>query len=85
MTAIGERVHGASAQHWVDLLDAVGVPCGLVRTVQEALSDVTASARSGVPPLLNGRVRFEPPRLDEHGVTIREKQWSLFDMLPILE
>lgn len=85
VTAIGERVRGAPAQHWVDLLDAVGVPCGLVRTVQEALSDVTASARSGVPPLLNGRVRFEPPRLDEHGVTIREKQWSLFDMLPILE
>ncbi len=85
VVAFSERLCVESAQHWIGALDEVGVPCGLVRTVQEAVADVTASARTGVPPLLNGRVRFEPPQLDEHGVTIREKQWSLFDLLPILE
>ncbi|HEY0928749.1 MAG TPA: CoA transferase [Gemmatimonas sp.] len=85
VSAIAARVGEASAQQWVSRLDAVGVPCGLVREVHEALADVTASARTGVTPLLNGRVRFEPPLLDEHGVTIREKQWSSFDVVPILE
>jgi len=82
---IAQRVREAPAQQWIDRLDAVGVPCGLVRSVQEALHDVTGSARTGVSPILNGRVRFEPPLLDEHGVTIREKQWSSFDLVPIPE
>jgi len=85
VNAISEQVRVAPAQQWIDQLEAVGVPCGLVRGVHEALRDVTASARTGVPPVLNGLVRFEPPMLDEHGVTIREKQWSSFDLLPIPE
>lgn len=81
--AITERVRGESAAHWMHALEARGVPCGVVRTVAEALRDVSASARTGVPPLWNCRVRLAPPRLDEHGVSIRAKHWSSVDDLPI--
>ncbi len=75
------RMHPAA--HWLDRLEAAQVPCGVVRSVQESLADVSASARTGVPPLWNGRVRLEPPRLNEHGVSVREKYWSFGDDLPI--
>jgi crotonobetainyl-CoA:carnitine CoA-transferase CaiB-like acyl-CoA transferase len=80
------------AAYWMERLEAVGVPCGLVRNVQEALADsavrhsvdVSLLAQTGVLPLWNGIVRLPPPKLGEHSVTVREKQWSLFDNLPIL-
>jgi crotonobetainyl-CoA:carnitine CoA-transferase CaiB-like acyl-CoA transferase len=81
--AIAERVLTQPAAYWMERLDAARVPCGLVRSVREALADVSASAKSGPPPLWNGRVRLNPPRLDEHGVSIRAKQWSFADDLPI--
>ncbi len=81
---ISRRVGEASAQHWIMSLNAENVPYGLVRTVWQALGDVTASARAGVPPLWAGTVRHEPPLLDEHGVTIRENGWSSFDVVPRL-
>jgi crotonobetainyl-CoA:carnitine CoA-transferase CaiB-like acyl-CoA transferase len=75
------------ASHWIAQLDAAGVPCGVVRTVQESLAelgdDVSSAARTGVPPLWNGRVRLAPPRMDEHGVSVRAKHWSFADDLPI--
>jgi hypothetical protein len=68
------------------------VPCGVVREVHEALADsavrsgqdVSELAQTGISPLWNGIVRLRPPKLGEHSVTVREKQWSLFDNLPIL-
>lgn len=81
--AISARLLTAEAASWIAKLDAVGVPCGVVREVHEALQHVTASARTGMPPLWNGRVRYEPPMLGEHSVTVREKHWSIFDELPI--
>lgn len=76
-----------TAQEWIDRLDRVGVPCGLVRTVQEAVGEqleaaelsVTDAARVGLPPLWNGRVRLAPPMCGEHTVTVREKGWASFE------
>lgn len=85
VTRITAQLLTAESVEWIRRLDDAGVPCGLVREVHEALEHVTGSARTGLPPLWNGRVRFEPPQLGEHTVTIREKQWSFFDELPIPE
>jgi crotonobetainyl-CoA:carnitine CoA-transferase CaiB-like acyl-CoA transferase len=66
------------AQHWIDRLQSAGVPCGLVRTVAEALAVADASPLTGVPPSVPGSVRFPPPRLDEHGRSIRALGWRAF-------
>jgi crotonobetainyl-CoA:carnitine CoA-transferase CaiB-like acyl-CoA transferase len=75
------------AQVWIERLDAAGVPCGLVRTVQEAVAErlreehgsVTDAARVGMPPLWNGTVRLGPPDCGEHTVTVRENGWRSFE------
>lgn len=80
------------AAEWMARLETAGVPCGVVREVHEALADsavrsgqdVSELAQTGISPLWNGIVRLRPPKLGEHSVTVREKQWSLFDNLPIL-
>jgi crotonobetainyl-CoA:carnitine CoA-transferase CaiB-like acyl-CoA transferase len=71
-------VRGKNAQHWIDRLSAAGVPCGLVLTVAEALRGTGADARTGVPPSVPGSVRFPPPKLDEHGDSIRTLGWRAF-------
>lgn len=91
--AIAERLRERPAAEWIAALDAAGVPCGLVRGVLEALRDATSSSTSpapfaspltGVAPSVPGRVRFPPPRLDEHGAEIRRRRWKLFEELPSL-
>jgi crotonobetainyl-CoA:carnitine CoA-transferase CaiB-like acyl-CoA transferase len=92
VTAITQRLATQPASHWMARLEAAGVPCGVLREVHEALADsasranldVSVLAQTGVLPLWNGIVRLPPPKLGEHSVTVREKQWSLFDNLPIL-
>lgn len=84
VTALGERLRTQSAATWIARLEAAGVPCGLVRTVTEALSDVDASPVTGVAPATGGSIRYPSPNLDEHGEIIRQKHWSCFDHLPIL-
>ncbi|MFN8581698.1 MAG: CoA transferase [Gemmatimonadaceae bacterium] len=76
-----ERLSLQSASFWLRALDAAGVPCGVVRTVQEALRDVAASPQTGVAPAVRGTVRLTPPRLDEHGAKIRALGWRIFDVL----
>jgi crotonobetainyl-CoA:carnitine CoA-transferase CaiB-like acyl-CoA transferase len=76
--AIAERVRRAPAATWIAALERAGVPCGVVRSVREALADVDASPLSGVAPSVPGRVRFPPPRLDEHGSEIRRLGWGAF-------
>ena len=71
VSALSERVREMGAQHWIDRLQSAGVPCGLVRTVAEALALADASSRTGIPPSVPGTVRFPPPKLDEHGYSIR--------------
>ena len=78
VAAISERAREQNAQHWIDLLDSGNVPCGLVRTVKEALVDSGADAVTGVPSSVSGSVRTPPPRLDEHGDAIRALGWRAF-------
>ncbi len=83
VTAIAERIASEPAEACCRRLDAVGVPCGLVRSVSEALGQVGSSPVTGVAPIANGRVRYPSPRLNEHHKLIREHGWSSFDHLPI--
>ena len=74
--AVADRIRAKPASEWIDVLDLAGVPCGIVRSVLEALQDVEASALTGIAPSVPGTVRFPPPRLDEHGPEIRSKGWG---------
>lgn len=82
--AIADRVSLGTADSWVDRLQKVGVPCGVVRGVLEALGDVTASALTGIAPATGGRINRHPPGLNEHGEIIRKLHWSAFKEVPIL-
>ena len=73
------RIAERPAAHWIALLDAAGVPCGVVRTVLESLRDVECSAQTGVAPSVPGTVRMPPPGLDEHGAEVRARGWAAFD------
>jgi crotonobetainyl-CoA:carnitine CoA-transferase CaiB-like acyl-CoA transferase len=76
--AFEHRVSERTAVQWLGILGAAGVPCGLVKSVREALQDSGASAVTGVPPAVPGVLRFLPPRLDQHGEAIRRLGWSAF-------
>ena len=78
VSAIRARVATKPAAHWISLLERGGVPCGVVRSVLEALADVGASALTGVAPFEPARVRRAPPLLDEHGALVRERGWDAF-------
>jgi len=66
------------AAEWLDALERAQVPCGVVKSVLEALHDANSSALTGVAPSVPGTVRFPPPRLDEHGAEIRRQGWDVF-------
>lgn len=76
--SMAQKLATASAAHWLGVLQKVGVPCGVVRSVKDALSDVPSSPVTGVAPSVPGTVRRRPPRLDEHGLLIRRGGWSVF-------
>jgi crotonobetainyl-CoA:carnitine CoA-transferase CaiB-like acyl-CoA transferase len=78
IATMSARIAERTASHWISLLDAVGVPCGVVRTVLESLRDVECSAQTGIAPSVPGSVRMPPPGLDEHGASIRKLRWSAF-------
>ena len=88
VAAISATVAQRPAADWTAVLDGAGVPCGLVRGVQEALQSAIdtgdASPHTGIAPQGHGRVRYSPPQLNEHGALIRQKHWSAFDDVPIL-
>jgi crotonobetainyl-CoA:carnitine CoA-transferase CaiB-like acyl-CoA transferase len=75
---LAARVGEMGAQHWIDRLQSMSVPCGVVRTVAEAVEIGDADARTGVPPSVPGTVRTPPPGLDEHGDAIRTVGWRAF-------
>jgi len=75
---IESRVRTERAEAWLAALNAAGVPCGVVRTVQEALRDVPATPESGVAPSIPGSVRLHPPKLNEHGALIAAYGWDAF-------
>jgi crotonobetainyl-CoA:carnitine CoA-transferase CaiB-like acyl-CoA transferase len=78
-TEIAAALRQRPAAEWVALLDAAGVPCGVVRTVPEALVGSDASALTGMPPSVEGSTRRMPPLLGEHSRAVRERGWRVFD------
>ena len=78
VTTITNRLTTADTSHWLGALEKAGVPCGVVRSVREALAGYPASAVTGVAPSVPGTVRLRPPKLDEHGEEIRRNGWSAF-------
>lgn len=78
VAAVAERVATRSAAAWMRDLDAAGIPCGLVRSVLEAVRDAGASPLTGIPPAIPGTIRLPPPLLDEHGESIRADGWNAF-------
>ena len=84
VTAIAENLQAHPATFWMTRLTEAGVPCGLVRTVREALVNVEVSAKTGVAPATGGQLRYAPPVIDAHGELVRKFRWSAFDHVPIL-
>jgi crotonobetainyl-CoA:carnitine CoA-transferase CaiB-like acyl-CoA transferase len=78
ITALSRRLSTRPAAAWQRVLDAAGVPNGIVKSVLEALRDVDASPLTGVAPSTGGTIRRPPPRLDEHGAAIRRLGWNVF-------
>ena len=78
VSTLADRIREREAAHWVEQLTAAQVPCGLVRTVKEALADLDASPLTGIAPSVPGRGQVPPPRLDEQGAAIRAKGWRAF-------
>lgn len=76
--AIAAQVRGRAAAEVMQALDAVGVPCGVVKPVLEALRAVEGSALTGVAPQGPTAVRRPPPRLDAHGALVRAEGWGAF-------
>lgn len=79
--AIAECVAQRTAEHWLGTLDEAGVPCGVVRTVREALESIPSSPLTGVSPPVPGRIRLPPPDLDQHGALVRRNGWAAFERL----
>jgi crotonobetainyl-CoA:carnitine CoA-transferase CaiB-like acyl-CoA transferase len=77
--ALAVRIANADSADILRLLEAAGVPCGVVKPVHEALADaISPSPRTGMPSPTGGSVRRPPPRLDEHGKSVRTRGWGAF-------
>jgi crotonobetainyl-CoA:carnitine CoA-transferase CaiB-like acyl-CoA transferase len=75
--AFEEQLARRLAADCLHLLDSAGVPCGVVKSVLEAISDAgNASNLTGMPSSVGGTIRLPPPRLDEHGEAIRRQGWG---------
>lgn len=77
-SAIARVVSKRTAAQWIARLDDAGVPCGIVKTVLEAVRETAATPVAGMPSPIGGTVRFVPPRLDEHAGLIRRHGWEAF-------
>lgn len=78
IAVIASKLREGNAAEWISKLADNGVPCGIVKTVLEALEEVSASRLTGISPSVPGSVRLDPPMLDEHGKEIRERGWDVF-------
>jgi len=81
--ALATHLRQRDADHWMAELRAVGVPCGLVRSVPEAIEDLAADPLTGVPSAVGGLVRYPPPALDAHGQLVRSQGWRAFDVTTV--
>jgi crotonobetainyl-CoA:carnitine CoA-transferase CaiB-like acyl-CoA transferase len=77
--AMAARVAEGQAAAWLARLGAVGVPCGVVRTVLEVLDGSAGSPLTGMPPSVPGKIRRHPPILGEHSALVREWGWGAFE------
>jgi len=78
VAALAARVAARPAAEWIAVLDAAGVPAGVVKSVREALDEVDSSPLTGVAPSVSGSVRRPPPRLGEHDALVRAAGWEAF-------
>ena len=82
VAAVQRVLRTRTAQEWRDACLAAGVPVGLVRSVREAVAEVSASPLTGVPSSVGGVVRRPPPRLGEHTAEIRAHGWGMAPLEP---
>jgi crotonobetainyl-CoA:carnitine CoA-transferase CaiB-like acyl-CoA transferase len=83
VASLSARLAERPAAEWLRVLDEARVPCGIVKSVLEAIRDAAdASPLLGMPSAVGGRRRRPPPRLGEHGDMIRREGWSVFSRLP---
>jgi crotonobetainyl-CoA:carnitine CoA-transferase CaiB-like acyl-CoA transferase len=82
VTTMAGRLRERRANEWIERLDTAQVPNGVVKTVLESLREVESSPLTGVSPSVPGRVRYPPPKLDEHGELVRVSRWQAFARLP---
>jgi crotonobetainyl-CoA:carnitine CoA-transferase CaiB-like acyl-CoA transferase len=75
---LSDRLLQATSSQWMSVLRSVSVPCGIVRTVTEVLSEVEASPLWGVAPSVPGRIRMLPPSLGAHTAEVQERGWDAF-------
>jgi crotonobetainyl-CoA:carnitine CoA-transferase CaiB-like acyl-CoA transferase len=75
---ITARVREQPASVWLERLAAMGVPCGVVRSVLEVLASTDGTALTGMPPSVPGAIRLPPPTLGEHSALVRSRGWSAF-------
>ncbi|MEO8192871.1 MAG: CoA transferase [Gemmatimonadales bacterium] len=75
---VAERLLEKPAADWIAMFDDAAVPCGVVKTVLESVTEGGGSPLTGIPPSVPGTVRLPPPRLDEHGDEIRRLGWDAF-------
>lgn len=73
------RLREEPALVWREKLTRAGVPTGVVKGVAEVLREMDASALTGMPSSVGGRVRFPPPTLDAQGSVIRHSGWRVFE------
>jgi crotonobetainyl-CoA:carnitine CoA-transferase CaiB-like acyl-CoA transferase len=78
VSAMRDRLVSRPAAAWRDRLDSVGVPCGVVRTIDEVLAAAGGSPLTGMPSSVPGVIRRAPPRLGEHGDAVRARGWGAF-------
>ena len=70
-----------TASFWLERLEAVGVPCGIVRSVPEVLAQLPASARTGLPPERAGHDSAPAPGARRAHGLVRAEGWNAFAAL----
>lgn len=78
--ALAAHLRQRPVDEWIARLRAAGVPCGLVRSVPEAIEHIAADPVTGVSSAVGGALRFPPPALDAHGPLVRSHGWRAFDV-----
>lgn len=82
VATIAARLSERLASAWIAMLDSVGVPCGVVKGVKEALEGQVSSSLTGVAPSVPGSVRRPPPLLGQHDALVRAIGWEAFSRTP---